>query len=329
MTSRRGFLKRGLLLGGAAIVGAPVRSRIAAEGRAARSRIVVARDGHLDPLKGGLDTSRLARLLDRTMQTLFDTDDPVEPWRRVVRPGEVVGLKVNCLAGPRLSTRTELVQAVAERLRGAGVAEKDIVVWDRQNTDLEEGGYRIRHRGSGIRCFGNDLLGFGRDLEAFGSAGSLVCRTLTETVDAVINLPVLKDHGIAGVTMALKNLFGAVHNPNKYHMNAGDPYIPDVYMLPSIRSKVRLTIGDALLAQCEGGPPFMPSWAWPFGGLIAGTDPVALDTVAWGIIEEERARLGLPTLAEAGREPVYIATAADDRHRLGTNDPERIERVEA
>jgi hypothetical protein len=28
------------------------------------------------------------------------------------------------------------------------------------------------------------------------------------------------------------------------------------------------------------------------------------------------------------REPAYIATAADSQHRLGTNDPRRIERVE-
>jgi hypothetical protein len=28
------------------------------------------------------------------------------------------------------------------------------------------------------------------------------------------------------------------------------------------------------------------------------------------------------------REPKYIATAADAQHRLGTNDPQRIERVE-
>jgi hypothetical protein len=32
----------------------------------------------------------------------------------------------------------------------------------------------------------------------------------------------------------------------------------------------------------------------------------------------------LPTVDAAGRPAKYIATAADDTHRLGTNDPERI-----
>jgi hypothetical protein len=33
-------------------------------------------------------------------------------------------------------------------------------------------------------------------------------------------------------------------------------------------------------------------------------------------------------LRELHREPVYIATAADARHQLGTNDPKLIDEVE-
>jgi len=33
-------------------------------------------------------------------------------------------------------------------------------------------------------------------------------------------------------------------------------------------------------------------------------------------------------LRELRREPLYISTAADARHRLGTNDPNRIDVVE-
>jgi len=65
----------------------------------------------------------------------------------------------------------------------------------------------------------------------YGSAASLVCNTLSRVCDTVINLPTLKDHGIAGMTMAMKNMFGAIHNPNKYHQNTGNPYVADVFML--------------------------------------------------------------------------------------------------
>jgi len=197
----------------------------------------------------------------------------------------------------------------------------DIIIWDRLNEDLEDGGFDISYRGNGIRCFGNDAVGFSSEIEIFGSAASLVSKTISQHCDAIINLPVLKDHGIAGVTMSLKNMFGAIHNPNKYHLNVGDPYIPDVYMLPSIRNKIRFTICDAIQAQYEGGPSYMPQWSWPFNGLLMGTDPVSLDYTGWQIIEEERLKKGLKSLKADNREPTYIATAADGQHRLGTNDP--------
>jgi hypothetical protein len=55
---------------------------------------------------------------------------------------------------------------------------------------------------------------------------------------------------------------------------------------------------------------------------------VALDHTAWQIIERKRAEAGLPTLEAAGRPPRYIATAADQAHKLGFNDPQRINLLE-
>ena len=222
-----------------------------------------------------------------------------------------------------------LVEAICERLQEAGIPKKDIVIWDRLNSDLDSAGFRPSTRQDRIRCIGNDASGYEDDLAIYGSVGSRLSKTLTQGCDAVINLPVLKDHGIAGVTIALKNMFGAIHNPNKYHLNVGDPYVADVNMLPAIRQKVRLHICDALMAQYEGGPSFMPQWTWPFNGLLASTDPVAMDYVGWQIIEQKRAEKGMKSLQALGRAPNYIATAADAQHLLGTNDPRHIQQVEA
>jgi uncharacterized protein (DUF362 family) len=289
----------------------------------ARSKVAIARDP-----ANAIDSARLAQLLDRAVQAALDGNSPLEAWKKIVRPGEVVGLKVNCLAGRGASTSPLLVDAVCERLQQAGIRAGNIVVWDRLNSDLESAGFRPSSRAGRIRYIGNDEAGYESDLAAFGEAGSLLSTTLTRTCDAIINLPVLKDHGIVGVTMALKNFFGAIHNPNKYHSNGGDPYVADVYMLPPIRKKVRLTICDAIAPQYEGGPSYMPHWSWPFHGLIASRDPVALDYTGWQIIEGKRAEKGLPTLRNVRREPVYIARAADAQHRLGTNDPGLIDKME-
>ena len=327
--TRRSFLKQSFLLGStlaACKLGEGRGLALPEAAEAARSRVVIARDAKIRTTGAGFDSARLAQLLDRALQASFDCDSPLEAWKKVVRPGEVVGLKVNCLGGRGNATHLELVEAITERLRQAGITE--IVIWDRQNSDLERARFKIVERGSGLRCFGNDVLGFEDDLATFGNAGSLMCRTLTQVCNAVINLPVLKDHGIAGVTLALKSMFGAIHNPNKYHSDAGNPYVADVYALPPIRQKVRLHICDGLNAQYDGGPSYMPQWMWPFNGLLVSRDPVALDYVGWKIIEKKRAEVGMKTLAELKRDPAYISTAADAEHRLGTCDPKRIERVE-
>ena len=328
-TTRRSFLERSIALSGAVLAGGAhgwLGSQETFGAAPSQSRLVISRDSNLRSTPTSLDSSRLLNCLDRAMQALHDRDSPLEAWKKVVQPGEVVGLKVNCLAGRGNCTRPELVNAICERLQQVGIRE--IVIWDRLNSDLESARFKIVERGSGIRCFGNDTLGFEDELATFGSVGSLLSRTLTQVCDAVINLPVLKDHGIAGVTLALKSMFGAVHNPNKYHTNCGDPYVADVYALPAIRQKVRLHICDGLNAQYDGGPSFMPQWMWPFNGLLVARDPVALDYLGWKIIEKKRAEMGAPSLRQQKREPAYIATAADAAHRLGTCDPQHIERVE-
>jgi uncharacterized protein (DUF362 family) len=330
-SGRRNFLQK--CITGAFLAASPAHPAgtfgIAASAKSAglgKSRVVIARDAMLRGSGPGVDSGRLLKLLDRAMQSFYNCDSAAEAWKRLVRPGQVVGLKVNCLAGRGISTTVKLVEVITERLQQAGV--KDIVVWDRLNSDLESAGFRSRPVQPAIRYVGNDSAGYEEELSAYGSVGSLISKTLTRTCDAVVNLPVLKDHGITGVTLALKNLFGAIHNPNKYHLNVGDPYIADVNMLPPIRQKVRLTICDATTAQYEGGPSYMPQWTWPFNGLLVAQDPVALDYTGWQLIEQKRSEEGLKPLQALGRTPKCISTAADARHRLGTNEPGQIERVE-
>lgn len=323
-TNRRKFLQTCALGAVALSTGSAIRG--AATVSADKSKVVIARDPMLRGSGSSLDSDRLLKLLDRALQSFYNCDSPPEAWKRVARPGECVGLKINCLAGRGASTTVKLVEVVTERLQQAGIT--NIVIWDRLNGDLESAGFRVASSRPGVQFIGNDTAGYEDRLSIHGNVGSLLSRTLTRTCDAVISLPVLKDHGIAGVTFALKNFFGAIHNPNKYHLTVGDPYVADVNMLPPIRQKVRLHIGDATAVQFEGGPSYMPQWSWRFNGLIVGTDPVALDTVGWQLIEQKRAAEGMQSLAALKRAPTYIATAADASHLLGNNDLRQIERLE-
>jgi uncharacterized protein (DUF362 family) len=295
----------------------------------ARPRVVYAADPLLrgaDP-GGPVDADRLRALLDRAMQRLFDSKDPVQTWGRIVRPGQRVALKVNALGGRGLATHPALVEAVCTRLQAAGIAARDIVVFDRDTQELAHAGFRIATGGDGVQCYGTDRVGFTEELFAYGSVGSRLSRIVTEHCDVLINLPVLKDHDGAGVSLALKNMYGVIHNPNKYHPNGCDPYIADLNMLPELRARLRLHICDAATACYEGGPAFKPEFTWHPNALIVSQDPVALDTVGWQAIEEKRAEKGLKTLEADQRAPRYLGTAADGDHRLGAHDPRRIDLV--
>jgi uncharacterized protein (DUF362 family) len=298
----------------------------------AKSKVVVAHDGLLRGTGvtsgSSVDSGRMLSLLDRAMQSLFDRDHPIEAWRMVVRPGELVGLKVNALGGRGISSNLQLVEAICERLQEAGIKAGDIVVWDRDTEEMEHAGFRVAEGGNRVQCFGTDHVDYEQDLVAYGSVGSRLSRILTQRSNVLINVPVLKDHDGAGVTIALKNMYGVIHNPNKYHPNGCNPYVADLNMLPEIRTRMRLTICDATTAMYDGGPAYKPETSWKNNALIVSQDPVALDYTGWQMIERKRAEHGLKTLEAEYRAPRYIATAADREHRLGTNDPRKISIVE-
>ncbi len=288
------------------------------------SRIVYSTNNEVRNGKFSYDGDILFKMLNNSIEELYEIEKTDNAWRRVVSPEDIVGLKINCLAGKRMSTNIDIVEAVIECLLSSGVKKGNIIVWDRFNSDLERAGYKIRNKTSEVKYIGNDMAGYDKNITSWGEAGSLVSKIASEYCTAIINIPVLKDHGIAGMTCALKNYFGAIHNPHKYHVNKGDPFIADVNMYPQLKNKTKLVICDALLAQYEGGPPFKPQWTWEENSILISEDMVALDRTGLDILEKKRKDLNRPSFKADGREPVYIATAADKNHNLGTDDPEKI-----
>ena len=320
-------------MGAAALrAGGGVSLLAAEQGATAKSKVVIARDALLRGTgytpNSSVDSKRMLALLDRAVQALFDRDHASETWKMLVRPSELVGLKVNTLGGRGISSNLLLVEAICERLQEAGIQANAIVVWDRETEELERAGFHIATDGKGVQCFGTDRVDYEQELVAYGSVGSRLSKILTQRSNLLINIPVLKDHDGAGVTIAMKNMYGVIHNPNKYHPNGCNPYIADLNMLPEIRTRMRLTICDATTAMYDGGPGFKPEHSWHYNGLLVSRDPVALDYTGWQIIERKRAEKGLKTLEGEERAPHYIRTAADKEHRLGTNDPKRISTME-
>ena len=60
---------------------------------------------------------------------------------------DTVGIKVNCLAGPKLSPRVELVEALVDLIATAGVDRGRIIVFERTSRELKRAGYTWREIG--------------------------------------------------------------------------------------------------------------------------------------------------------------------------------------
>jgi uncharacterized protein (DUF362 family) len=295
------------------------------------SRVIAARDP-LALTAAELDHDHVLAMLDRAAMSLAGISDSTEAWRKIIapdNPGRLnttkVAIKVNALAGKRMSTHPTLAMAVARKVLDAGVRDGNVLVWDRSDRELTSAGYYINQSGP-IKVLGNEHMGFSDRLYSHRSIGSRFTKILTDWATDLINIPVLKDHGVVGVSGGMKNLYATVHNPFKYHPNVGDPYVADLSDVDLIRDKLRLVIADAFQAQYHGGPPYQKRWTWDENAIFVSTDPVAIDRIGWSIIESKRQENGLPTLAAEKREPVYIFSA--EKLGLGIADLDKIELVD-
>jgi uncharacterized protein (DUF362 family) len=336
MKSRREFLKEAatgaVLIGSQSALGmASSLSNAEKHADAGKSKVVIARDPALHGPGGQPDEQRVLNLLDHAM-TSYTRRNPKEAWKQVIAMGQaqdkVIGLKVNGLGGKGIATHPALIMAVAERLQQAGVRPGNILVWDQNSHFLESCGMTVNTDPSRMRCSPSDAAGFEDQESSWGVARIRITKILTRECAMVINLPILKDHSMAGVTFALKNIYGVVDRPFTLHADHCNPAVADLNAIPVFREKIRFTIGDAMSSVYDGGPGFHPEHLWYPNALIIGEDRVALDQIAWGLLEKKRAEVGMSTFEADGRPPRYIATAADAAHQLGTNDPRRINLVE-
>jgi uncharacterized protein (DUF362 family) len=246
----------------------------------------------------------------------------------LLSPKSRIGIKINTIGGRKITTLPATSLALAKALAEGGITEGNLIIWDRTNRELKEAGYSLNLSGKSVKVFGTDTynIGYSTELVAHRNIGSLFSTIQSDAIDESISLAVLKDHGLAGVTAGMKNYFGAIHNPNKYHDNNCDPFVAELFDSSLVKRKHRLTILDALTVQYHRGPSYHAAWADDYGALVFSEDPVATDYVGWQIIEKLRATKGLPSLTEEQREPVYIRTA--EQMDLGTANPKKIKLIE-
>jgi uncharacterized protein (DUF362 family) len=319
-SERRGVNRRDFLARSAVAATALAAGRGLVRAAEAKPMVVVVRDKSQSSIDRFTPNAEVVqRLVDQAVMRLAGKDDVAKAWATFVSPKDKVAVKFNGLFR-RATTHPEVIDAACAGMVKAGVDPANITVYDRKSRDFKTTGFDGEGRRNGYRLRATDG-DYGPSLNA-GPVGTRLTKILAEA-DVLVNVPMLKSHVRCGVTGALKNHLGTVPNAGAFHKDCCAA-IADLNALGPIKDKTRVCLCDGLYGLFDGGPAFRGDRCrFDYHGILAATDPVAMDAVVEAIIRAARVAKGLkPHL----NDPKHIARAAD--LGLGEADLARIDRVE-
>jgi len=141
---------------------------------------------------------------------------------------------------------------------------------------------------------------------------------------ALVSLPSIKVHRSVGIACSIKNYINFTPKPSVYHKGLG-ARLGEIWTRPHVKGKTRLIVVDALRPYFGPGPQINPVYRWDYGGILVGTDPVAIDTLAIALMRRKRdAFKGEPWPLNP---PPRVIPAAETVYHLGTCDPQKIRLV--
>jgi Domain of unknown function (DUF362) len=285
----------------------------------ASSRVIVARDPDATEAFQA-QPEKVRELVRIGILKLTGETNMARAWASLVRPRDVVGIKVYSSPGPASGTRPSVVAAVIEGLLEAGLPATNIVIWDRQKGDLRLSGFVDLANRYGTRAEGSVNTGFDEDtfyspdtpilgqlvwgdLE-FGRKGdgigrkSYVSKLVTKGMTKIINVTPLLNHNTAGVCGNMFSLaFGSADNVMRFESDTRRlaTAIPEIYALPSLGDRVVLNITDALICQYHGEQRSLLHYSTALNEIRLSKDAVALDFLSLRELDQERSRSGTVT----------------------------------
>ena len=301
--TRRDFL-RGTTLTTLGVALGLVSPEILAAQEEKKERVVLVRDKDVQDKDLKVDKNLLSKMFDSGMSNLGSKDDPLKVWKNLFSSKDTVGIKINLMMTP---THKELVELIFANLLKAGVEDKNIYVWDRDKVGIGSAEMHTRPKN------------FGYDKDHLSN--------VIKKSTALINVPGMKSHWLAGAAFSIKNWAGAIDNAVEYHTDDCCSSFGAVCANPEIKSKCRLVVLDGLRPLFNGGPQVDPKYLWNYNALILGHDHVAVDTVALKIIQNKRDEYKKEKWI-LNPPPIHI-TLADTKYKAGTSDLNKIELIKS
>ena len=254
----------------------------------------------------------IQEMVSRALCLATRTSSAGQAWRRLVTDEDTILVKFNRSGAEALRTTAELARAVVASLKAADISPAKVMLLEVPPGMAKELGTRRPPQGWA-----------GKEYD-FGSGRDQFLAALHEAT-AIINIPFLKTHNLAGMTGCLKNLsHGLVKHPGRYHDNGCSPYIGDIVGSEAIRPKLRLNLVNALRVMVDRGPDASEQYVDPGHLLILSTDPVAADTCGLIWLNRLRKERELPPIGGVGEYVPYLQAA--QAKGLGSADMKIIKR---
>ncbi len=254
----------------------------------------------------------VTELLDRAVADALGIEDPDEAWRAVVSPGDRVGIQIDV---DGMEAHDPTLDVLVRRIVAAGVPLRNIIIYAGQEAALFRAGFDLSGRSPGAAVMASDDLGYRGGIS----------RIVLDKCTVVISLSRLRVERHFGMHGALANCLESVPYTERKRIEREPERLAEVAANSTLRRMIVLHVLDAMwpiLSYPAGVRPEM----WQYGGLMASTDPVALDVIGRRVLLEGLGRED-PT-RETLDPPVTWLEPATTRFRLGNSDPTVIDVVE-
>jgi len=273
-----------------------------------------------------VDQDAVDRMVERGVMELTGMATPADAWRVIIpayKPGQKIAIKINLnnaiygSNGQVIDALPQPINAVVKGLKEIGVREDDIWVYDMTHGwHMSEIPARLMNKVRplypGVQFHSNDdlhtvALGYSDTEKVHFNVppdrtipDRRICNALVEAA-YLIDMPIMKKHRMAGVSLSFKNHFGSIQGNDALHWSVtlNDPgylsdynALVDLYSNRHIKDKTVLIIGDGLYGARINNYTEIPS-PWPtFGNkspnsLFFSRDPVAIDCVMYDLLEAE------------------------------------------
>ena len=257
------------------------------------------------------NSEKIREMVDIGIKEITGKETVLNGILSLISTNDIVGIKVYTLHSETGGTRPEVVRAVVDVLKEAGLPLDHIILWDRSMDTLRSSGFLKLSKELKVGIAASTVEGFDKEVSynsffpsslvagdvEFSNKNnfdittiapvdsdvgrrSFLTKLLTERITKIIMITPLLHHNLLGTTGHIYSLAsGSTDNFLRFEMD-GDRLaeaVSEIYAMEEVGDRVVLCITDALLCQYRGQSNGFLHYSKPLNELRFSFDPVALD----------------------------------------------------